>query len=375
MKYDWKALSPTRPLGPDETDGSLYVPRVGEGAAEIDARLNGGLEDPVGIFGPAGAGKSTELAELARRRQRRWVGSLVRLDKVIAYTDTTSIVDVLDAVAFETIRLAICAGVPVSGALGNSDGRFDQEVVKFSGLSGFDLLLAAVREIRAASSSGSVGLMVDGLEKASRDLAETTLAHLERLRGEASVVVVVPMGLATGPSGAILEAFDRVSIGPIVVDGALDPSGVAGFKFLFNVVARRLGISADQVGGDEDTTAYAIRHAIALSGGLVRTCLQLVQKGALYATMRGRPVPAKEDVERAGREQSSFLFRLLKEGDVAALRAVHATNGMELELERRVRFLASGLVLEYATSHGTVARVCPLLEEAILGRREGTASA
>ena len=66
MNYDWKALAPTRPLGTaDILPGGLYVPRGGEGAFEIDALLNAGLEQPIALFGPAGVGKSTELAALA----------------------------------------------------------------------------------------------------------------------------------------------------------------------------------------------------------------------------------------------------------------------------------------------------------------------
>lgn len=69
---------------------------------------------------------------------------------------------------------------------------------------------------------------------------------------------------------------------------------------------------------------------------------------------------------RAAGEQASFLLRLLKEGDIDSLRAAHATAGREIEIDRRVRFLANGLLLEYATRFGTVVRVAPLLEMAIL---------
>lgn len=369
MKYDWKALSPTRPLGPAETaTGSLYVPRLGEGAKEIDALLNAGLEQPIGIFGPAGAGKSTELAALAELRQTCWVGPLIRLDKVLPYSDATSTDDVLTAIAHDTIRIAgESLGLKLPGTLGS----VLDPPVEWRGLKGFDFLLAAVREIRSASRQRSVGLLVDGLEKASGGLARRTLANLERLRGEAQVVVVIPMDLATGPAASALHEYHAISIGPVVVTPNLDPSADEGTRFLFEVVARRLGVASRDVGRDGDTTAIAIRRAILLSGGLVRTCLQLVQKAALYAVMRGKSAPDVEDVDRAGREQQAFLLRLLKDGDIAALRAVHGTTGIELEMERRVRFLANGLVLEYRTARGTVARVCPLLESRETTLREG----
>ena len=111
---------------------------------------------------------------------------------------------------------------------------------------------------------------------------------------------------------------------------------------MFEVGARRLGVEPHNIGGDQDTTAVAMRLCIVLSGGLIRTFLQLLQKAALYATMRGAPVPAEEDVLRAAHEQTNFLLRLLKEGDVDALRAAHGTSGLEVEISRRVRFLANG---------------------------------
>src|SRR5260370_18243416 len=112
-------------------------------------------------------------------------------------------------------------------------------------------------------------------------------------------------------------------------------------------------------------TAVAMRHCIFLSGGLVRTFLQLLQKAALYAAMRGQVTPDTMDVAQAAHDQTSFLLRLLKEGDVAWLRAAHGTNGMEVEITHRVRFLANGLLLEYRTQPGPIVYVAPLLVDAI----------
>src|SRR5439155_16253351 len=111
------------------------------------------------------------------------------------------------------------------------------------------------------------------------------------------------------------------------------------------------------------------RHCVLASGGLIRTFLQLLQKAALYATMRGRQTPDATDVFQAGHDQTSFLLRHLKEGDAEALRAAHGTNGLEIEIEQRVRFLANGLLLEYRRNDGPVVFIAPLLADAILRSR------
>lgn len=369
MSYDWQALAPTRPLAISDIGvGALYVPRTGEGALEIDALLSAGLEQPIALFGPAGAGKSTELAALAKRRESKWVGPLVRLDKVLAYSDATSVEDVLDAIATFVIRVAIeKLGLKLSPELAATLGPAPPGLATHAG---FDLVLAAVREIRSASKEGDVGLLVDGLEKASSGLARRTLANLERLRGEARVVVVVPTGLATGPSAAALQDYHVMLIGPVVVSETVDllmSKGTEGDQFLFEIAARRLGVRPENIGRESwDTTAVAMRLCIVLSGGLIRTFLQLLQKAALYAAMRGRAAPDVQDVRRTAHDQTGFLLRLLKEGDVESLRAAHGTSGVEIEIDRRVRFLANGILLEYRTSAGPVVYVAPLLADAIL---------
>lgn len=192
------------------------------------------------------------------------------------------------------------------------------------------------------------------------------LRELESLRGEASVVVVVPTSISTGPAAAALHDYEVRSVGAVNVDEDLDPSR-DGSTFLFDIAARRLGVARVGGGGRGDTTAYATRECVKLSGGLIRTFLQLLQKAALYATMRGDATPSLAEVAHAARDQSAFLLRLLKEGDRAALVGAHETFLDDVESERRIRFLANGLLLEYRTATGPIIRIAPLLREELLG--------
>ena len=377
MSYDWKALAPTRPLAVADiaATSALYVPRFGAGADEIDALLDAGLDQPVAIFGPAGAGKSTELGALAKRRQPKWVGPLVRLDKLLAYTETTTVDDVLEAIARFTIEVAIDRlGLKLSGDLAAAVGRVSLGVGAHMFPRGFDLLLATVRDLQRASRQHDIGLLIDGLEKAAPDLARRVLQRLESLRAEARLVAVVPTSLAAGPGASALDNYHHVAIGAVVVSDSVEvlmKGPTDGDRFLFEIGARRLGVPSDRLGRESwDTTPRALRRCIVMSGGLVRTVLQLLQRAALYATMAGRATPDVEDVQRAEDEQRSFLLRLLSEGDSEALRAAHNTNGLEVPLEKRIRFLANGLLLEHQVGGERFVHVSPLLRHPILGAPE-----
>jgi hypothetical protein len=374
--YNWKALAPTRPLSIADISSDLYVPRTGDGAHRIDALLSAGFEQPVAIFGPAGAGKSTELAALAKLRKDRWVGPLVRLDKLLPYSEATTVDDVFTAIAVFIVDLATeRLGVRLSPELIRATKSAIRGIDPTTGVPapvGYDLALAAIREVRSSTKRTDLGLLIDGLEKASPALALKTLGNLARLRSEAHVVVVVPTYAATGPSASVLHDYHVMSIGAVEVSATYDDlvaNLTAGDNFLFEIGARRLGVPADDIGGGSDTTAVAMRHCIVWSGGLVRTFLQLLQKAALYAVMRGRATPDEEDVRRAAQDQTNFLLRLLKDGDVASLRAAHGKLGFEVEIDRRIRFLANGLLLEHERADGPTTYIAPLLVESILRER------
>jgi hypothetical protein len=343
VSYDWKNLRPGRPLDPGETkDDLLYVDRAGAVAAGIDLELEAGLDQPVALFGPAGAGKSTELAALAARRRG---STLVRLDRILRPSETTTVDDVLGAIATEVSKSA---------------GIGPHEVVAVGG----DRLHAVARRFRASGKPDPT-VLIDGLEKASSGLAHRTITRLLDFRYEAKIVVVIPIEVSVGPSAHILSDYRLMPVGPVPVVEALNPDWAETWKQLFWIVGRRLGVADHLIGRANNDLAPAMGRAVQASGGLVRTYLQLLQTAALHATLRGADVPREEDVRRAEADQTAFLLRLLKEGDAEALRAAHGTAGLEVETTRKVRFLANALLLEYASPAGSTLRVTPLLHEAL----------
>ena len=74
---DWKTLRPHVPLGPGDAH---YVERAGSAGDEIAEWI---LADrsPLLVGGPAGVGKSTELARAADLLQAHRVACLVQLDR------------------------------------------------------------------------------------------------------------------------------------------------------------------------------------------------------------------------------------------------------------------------------------------------------
>ncbi|MBI4817462.1 MAG: hypothetical protein HY791_14470 [Deltaproteobacteria bacterium] len=91
--------------------------------------------------------------------------------------------------------------------------------------------------------------------------------------------------------------------------------------------------------------------AIKRSGGLPRTALQLTYDAVTYARIRrDSEVPDAHDFAAAIVDQEESLRRLLLKGDTEELRRADKTDGRELEVQLRLRFLAHGLLIERSRS-------------------------
>jgi hypothetical protein len=323
----------------------------------------------IAVTGPVGSGKSTEIATAAKALQPDRVACLVLLDRL---TDMRSC-DEREVYLYTAARLArLAIGVLHieldSGILqglsyfGFEGPDFTGPALTQPGNSERDLLIALIREVARKSQQGRVTLLVDGLEKSPEPVARSALMAFSSIKQDADLVVVVPPALVTGPdSHDVLAEYRIFAIRPVPVVDELGAPWKESRAFLGAILQRRLGFGSSDV----DPLEWLIDGAAEASGGIPRTFLLLLQDCAGYAALGGRAVPNESDLAIAVQDHRDSMARLLRDGDVAVLYAAHGTNGLEVPLERKVRFLTQGLLLEYEIGSEVHVFVHPLLSTLI----------
>jgi hypothetical protein len=243
------------------------------------------------------------------------------------------------------------------------------------------ILHQAIAEVSRLTHQGRITYLIDGLEKAGPDRAAALFEELAALPDSVDVVVVVPWYATFGARpDAIVRPGERfVAMRAVEVDGA---TGAAGRTFFLTMLARRLGINPDTLNTDATTAALAagsdsehlrVRQMRALlsdaaqwSGGVPRTFLQLVADASTYARLRNSDSwPIETDLSNAVSDQQDTFRRLLLPGDTAAIRANVGTDGRELDLPRKVRLMAHGVLLERMRERRPILEVHPLARLAI----------
>lgn len=373
---DWKALSPHVPLGPGDAH---YVERAGSAGAEISQWI---LADrsPLLVGGPAGVGKSTELARAAELLQPDRVTCLVQLDRFENMRRLTPdrmrlrIAQRLGYLAKAVLHL------PLSDSLERALLHVEDElqgIAPAPGPTSAVLLNAALSEVARLSRQGRVTLLIDGLEKVppgptSLDLFEA----LGSIHEDVELVAIIPWHAAFGPQAeTVIRAGERfVGLRALDVEGA---TGEPGRTFMRQVLAHRLhwneaefdpnsvvgtvGASLDEARARVAARRNLVDDAIRWSGGLPRVFLQLLADAASYAKLRrSDPWPIVEDLNDACADQVDSFRRLLLPGDADAIRAAAGTRGSELDLERKIRLMAHGVLLERLRDGGRVLDVHPL---------------
>jgi hypothetical protein len=377
---DWKALKPHVPLSPGAAE---YVEKTGSAGDAISQWI---LADrsPLLVGGPAGVGKSTELARAAELLQPDRVACLVQLDRFENMRRLTPdrmrlrIAQKVGNLAQERLHLRLSTSLKNAIDKVNADLR--GESVTHEATPSV-LLNVALTEIMRSSRQGHVTLLLDGLEKVPQGPESLELFEaLAALRDEVELVVVIPWHAAFGPQAeTVLRTGER-----FVAVRALDvqsDAGEPGREFLRNMLLQRLHwpegeLDPDAVVGpagpplDEARARVAakrnlVNDAIRWSGGLPRVFLQLLADAGSYAKLRrSDPWPIVEDLNDACADQIDSFRRLLLPGDVDAIRSAAGTNGSELELDRKIRLMAHGILLERLRNGARILDVHPLSQAA-----------
>lgn len=379
---DWKALKPHVPLGPSDAQ---YVERSGSLGSEIAEWI---LADrsPLLVGGPAGVGKSTELARAAELLQPDRVACLIQLDRfenmrrLAPDRMRLRIVQKVGYLAQQVLNLSLSKSLKT--ALDRVDADLQGEAVPHDTSAGA-LLGATLVEIARLSRQGRVVLLIDGLEKAPEGTASEDLFEaLASIRDDVELVVVIPWHAAFGPQAdTVIRAGERfLSVRAAEVEGE---EGEDGREFLRTLLVRRLNLPNESL--DPKAIVRTVREtdatdarkeragvralvddAIRWSGGLPRVFLQLMADAGSYAKLRGHgPWPNPEDLSDACADQVDSFRRLLLPGDLDAIREAAGTSGSEIQLDRKVRLMAHGIVLERGRGGSSVLDVHPLVHAAV----------
>ncbi len=366
MVPDWKALLPHRPLDPDSDQ---YVAPPTNGGERIAEWI---LADrtTVLVAGPVGIGKSTELARAAKLLQADRSAFLVRLDRHENMKRVTvdqlllRIAGVIASTAFTELRQSISRtlrkALTYNGVLPDTPGinlplKEDNDLFNASAST---LLSATIAEI--ANRSRRITLLIDGLEKLPEGpVVSEVFEALGMLADDVDIVAVLPWSHAfgAGPDMVMRPGEHLVALRAPEVAGK---PGEEGRAFLRELLIKRLG--APTMGPIPPDRLSVYELAATHSGGIPRTFLQLVADAGTYARMRRKdPWPQESDLADAVADQQDSFRRILRKGDTEAILAIDGHDGRELDLERKIRLLAHGVLLERVRDGAAVMTVHPLV--------------
>ena len=381
---NWRDLKPHVPLGPGD---ALYVERPGSAGEEIAQWI---LADrsPLLIGGPAGIGKSTEVARAAELLQPERVACLVQLDRFENMRRLTPdrmrlrIIQKVGYLAQQVLRLPLSADL--STAIESVNAELDGTAFEPGAHGSTSALLnATVKEVARLSRQGQVALLIDGLEKAPEGPGSQELFEaLAAIRDDVDLVVVIPWHAAFGPQAdTVIRGGERfLPVRAVEVEGH---EGHDGRDFLRNLLLLRLALPQESlqpeavvstVGAtsmDEAREAVAARRsvvedAIRWSAGVPRVFLQIMADAGSYAKLRGHGAwPNAEDLSDACADQVDSFRRLLLPGDIDSIRVVVGTSGSELQLDRKVRLMAHGVLLERVRDGRPILEPHPLVQATI----------
>jgi len=369
MNHDWKALAPHKPLDPGD---AAYVSRTSGGAQDIVDWVRAG-GSTVLVGGPAGIGKSTEIARAATLLRNDRVACFMPLDRfenmrrLDADRMALKIAGIIGDLAIDVYHLALSTSLREALVHHNvlKDDTFRLRAGMVYPQSPGALVKSTIAEVQRLAQK-RIALVIDGLEKVPPGRQATKLFEaLRSLPDDVDLIVVIPWHAAFGAqSEGIVRAGEKlIAIRALDVEGEPGESGQA---FLTNVLATRWGRSVSDF---DHAKLDLIADAARWSGGIPRTFLQLMADAGTYAFLRAEsPWPDSEDMVNAVADQQESFRRLLMPGDTDAIKKHKGTDGRELDVARKVRLLAHGVLLERLRNRRPVLEVHPLVR-AVLNER------
>lgn len=378
---DWKTLAPHRPLPPGSGHYISHPERHGDRLAEwIGAGGNTVL-----VGGPAGVGKSTELARAASQFHLYGYQSvLMQLDRALNLRRATP-----DRVLEVVIRML--GDLSEDWRSGLSEQLLAQldsarRGLPFTGPTSIPPKQTATLLLNQLSRELEfpIVLIFDGLEKLDDSPRSAEIFQaIGELPEDIHLLSTIPWHAAFGPHEELIRPGERfVSLPPAPVHTA------AGRRFLLDILARRLELPFFPSGSPEDLLhrnlpegaptpleiawtvhgappefPIVIDRAVHSSGGLPRMFLQLLADAGTYARLRdGSGWPSMEHLEIAEREMSESLLRTLLPKDRQWLKPHNLQEASEIDPTIKVRLLAHGLLLERRDDDGVRYYPHPLLD-------------
>lgn len=342
MDDAWSQLAPHRPLLPGAAE---YAQRPKGSGDDLAAAVRAGWRR-IAVVGPMGVGKSTELAAAEESLSADRLVFRIGIDRT-----------------FDMRRIQ--AGQVFVHVL----AKFLETRPNPEGERGFapEFMAGDQRELRrdlarkALRAAGNATLLVDGLEKADEASARAVAEELFALGDDADIVLVVPASLAYGPGAAILGEDVRLfPVRPVLVWGLPAEDAQRGRIFLRDLALRHLGRPSSEPSLDR-----LLKRASVAGGGVPRVMLQLLRDARRHAVVAGRSRPSEDDLIQAERDHGEQLRRSLLPGDVDALIKAEGTDGTEVPLDRKLRFLLQGHLLEYERGDRIVVSMAPTLAAAL----------
>ena len=387
MKPHWATLAPDTPLRPEKSDQfyglddpNLHVTPPGLSASHIaDWIMVGG--STVLLAGPRGVGKTTALQRAAQELRGHCVTVVLPLSRFSgadALTADALLLRIAGRAAYVAIRaLGLNLSVDVRDTLVRAGVLSPQFLITpsmgLSGVSPDQILAMTMQNIAELSQQGRVAILIDGLDELPTGQARELASNLARIPDDVSLVATIPWSLTYGPRRDTVCRFGEhlVSMSPYShVEG--------GDAYLVSLLERRLGIAAGSLTRTSSAATStstdspppeavtAVGLALVWSGGIPRTFLRTVGQAAMFARLRSKATwPNTLDVETAVASEIASIRRQLLPGDKAALRLADGTDGVELELDRKLRFLDQGLLFETLEGDDTVLSLHPMARAAV----------